>query len=322
MQIWNDGLITGEMHTGIGEEAINAGIVTQLVDGDALALDHRGTSPSIIRGVDPKELLLEFMGHCKGLCSGMGGHMHIFSKSHLIASSGIVGASGPAAVGFAIAAQHLRPEKIAVAFFGEGAVNQGMLMESLNFSSVLKLPVLFVCKDSGMAITTQSSQVTAGKLVERAMSFDMPAKELDGTDVEIVWEAANEAIADARSGKGPSFILANCKRTQGHFLGDPLLRIVNEPVKELARITGPLFKSAVSFSGASLKERVRSLKNIASLLGKTAKHRFSGEQDPLLILRKKISEQEEIISIEEEVNKEMKGMVEEVLRMYENNNQG
>lgn len=317
MQIWNDGLITGEMHMGIGEEGINAGIVSQLIDGDALALDHRVTSPSIIRGVDSKDLLLEFMGHHQGICSGMGGHMHIYSKKLLLASSGIVGASGPAGVGFALAAQHLRPENITVAFFGEGAINQGMMMESLNLSSVLKLPVLFVCKDNGMSITTQSSQVTAGKLVERVKSFDIPAKELDGSDVDLVWQAANEAIADLRSGKGPSFILAKCKRPQGHFLGDPLLRVVEKPVQELTRISGPLVKSAVNFRGAPMKERVKSLKNIVSLLGKTTKDRFSDKQDPLLKIREKIDDQEAITSIEEEVNKEMKRVIEEVLRMYQ-----
>ena len=322
IQIWNDGLITGEMHTGIGEEAINAGIVTQLDTDDAVALDHRGTSPSIIKGVEPKELLWEFMGHQKGLCSGMGGHMHIFSKSHLLASSGIVGASGPAAAGFALAAQYLRPGRVAVAFFGEGAVNQGMLMESFNLASIFKLPVLFVCKDSGMAITTQSSDVTAGKLIERVNSFDMPARELDGNDVEIIWHAAQEAIIKARSGKGPSFILAKCKRPQGHFLGDPLLRIVHEPIKELTQITGPLVKSATKLKGGSLKERVGSMKKVASLLGKTVKDRYSGENDPLSILRKRLSnETNEVEAIEEEVNREMENVLEEVLNSYQENNQ-
>jgi len=322
VHIWNDGLITGEMHTGIGEEAINAGIVSQLVGGDAMALDHRGTSPSIIRGVDPKELLLEFMGHPKGLCSGMGGHMHIFSKSHLIASSGIVGASGPAASGFALAAQHLRPKNIALSFFGEGAVNQGMLMESFNLASVLKLPVVFVCKDSGMAITTQSSDVTAGNLAERARSFDMPASEFDGSDVEIVWQAAHDAITRARSGEGPSFILAKCRRPQGHFLGDPLLRIVNEPIKQLSQITGPLVKSATKSGGASLKERMGSIKEVISLLGKTAKDRFSGEKDPVSLLRLSLRDRtKEIESIEAEVNKELIDVVEEVLKIYQDNNQ-
>jgi len=322
IQVWNDGLITGEMHTGIGEEAINAGIVTQLEADDALALDHRGTSPSIIKGVEPKELLLEFMGHQKGLCVGMGGHMHIFSKSHLLASSGIVGASGPAAVGFALAAQYLRPGSVAVAFFGEGAVNQGMLMESFNMASIYKLPILFVCKDNGMAITTQSSDVTAGNLIERINSFDMPAKELDGKDVEIIWHAAQEAITRARSGKGPSFILAKCKRPQGHFLGDPLLRIVHAPIKELSQITGPLVKSATKLKGGSLKERSGSLKKVVSILGKTVKDKYSGDNDPLSILRKRLSEEtKEVETIEEEVTREMGNVIEEVRNIYQENNQ-
>ncbi len=319
VQLWNEGLITGEMHTGIGEEAINAGIVCQLEDGDALALDHRGSSPSIIRGIDPKDLLLEFMGHDRGLCSGMGGHMHIFSESHLLASSGIVGASGPAALGFALAAQYLRPGKVAVAFFGEGAINQGMLMESLNFASVLKLPVLFVCKNNGMSITTESSEVTAGNLTERVRSFNIYAKELDGTDVEVVWHAANETIARARSGSGPSFLMATCIRPQGHFLGDPLLRIVHQPAKELSRISGPLVKSATRLGGSSLKDRMNSLRKVMSLLGKTAKTRFSGKYDPLLVIGKKLEDKAAVADIEKEVNQEMKGVIEGVLRIYQEN---
>ena len=247
--------------------------------------------------------------------------MHIFSKLHLLASSGIVGASGPAAVGFAMAAQYLRPGKISVAFFGEGSVNQGMMMESFNLASVMKLPVLFVCKDSGMAITTQSSDVTAGNLTERAQAFDMPAMELDGNDVEIVWQATRSAIANARSGKGPSFILAKCKRPQGHFLGDPLLRIVNEPIKELVKIAGPFVKSITRLSGTSLKDRISSLKIVTSLLGKTVKDKFAERQDPLLILREKIENKAAITNIEEEVNQEMSAMVDEVLSIYQNNKQ-
>jgi len=144
-QLWEDGLISGEMHLGTGEEAICAAIVAQLQPGDALALDHRATPPLLMRGVDPLLLLSEFMGKPDGLCSGAGGHMHLFSPQHLAASSGIVGASAPAAVGFALAALRLRPGTLAVAFFGEGAINQGMLLEAFNLAAVWKLPVLFVC---------------------------------------------------------------------------------------------------------------------------------------------------------------------------------
>jgi TPP-dependent pyruvate/acetoin dehydrogenase alpha subunit len=317
VQIWNDGLITGEMHTGIGEEAVNAGVVTQLLEGDALALDHRGTSPSIIRGVDAKKLLLEFMGHQQGLSLGMGGHMHIFSKSHLLASSGIVGSSGPVGSGFALAAKYLRPEKIAVSFFGEGAVNQGMMMESFNLASVLKLPVLFVCKDNNMAITTFSTEVTAGDLMKRVASFDMPVKEIDGTDVEIVWEAANEAISRARSGEGPSFLLAKCKRLHGHFLGDPLLRIVHRPFKELGKITPGLLKSTTRIKGASLNERVESIKEVLSLLNRSAKSRYSEKDDPLSLLKNKLrDEAKETEVIEHGVNHEMEIVLREVFKIY------
>ena len=100
-----------------------------------------------MRGVDLVALLREFLGHPGGICDGMGGHMHLFSKQHLVASSGIVGASGPTAAGFALAAQYLKSRSIAVSFFGDGAINQGMLLESFNLAQVWNLPVLFVCKD-------------------------------------------------------------------------------------------------------------------------------------------------------------------------------
>lgn len=110
--LWEQGKISGEMHLGIGEEAIAAGVVSQLQEGDAMALDHRSTPPLVVRGVDLLLLVREFLGSADGLCCGMGGHMHLFSPRHLAASSGIVGSSGPAAAGFALAAQHLRPRGI------------------------------------------------------------------------------------------------------------------------------------------------------------------------------------------------------------------
>ena len=111
-KLWQDGLISGEMHLGTGEEAIIAGIISQLHDNDAMALDHRGTAALIMRGLDPALILRELLGQADGLCNGMGGHMHLFSKEHLAASSGIVGASGPTAAGFALALQVLQQMKI------------------------------------------------------------------------------------------------------------------------------------------------------------------------------------------------------------------
>jgi len=167
-QLWRDGLISGEMHLGTGEEAIIAGIVPQLRADGALALDHRGTAALLLRGVDPALILAELLGRPDGLCGGMGGHMHLFAREHLAASSGIVGAAGPAAAGFALAARFLRPGTLAVAFFGEGAMNQGMLLEALNLAAAWSLPVLFVCKDDGWSITTDSDRMTGSDLSVRA----------------------------------------------------------------------------------------------------------------------------------------------------------
>ncbi len=108
IELWKKGWIFGEMHTGMGEEAIAAGTVGHLRQSDAMALDHRGTPPLVMRGVDVAALLHEFLGNREGLCRGCGGHMHLFSREHMTASSGIVGASGPLGAGFALALQHLK----------------------------------------------------------------------------------------------------------------------------------------------------------------------------------------------------------------------
>lgn len=288
-QLWEAGHISGEMHLGIGEEAIIAGVVSQLEPGDAMALDHRGTSAMLMRGVDPIALLREFLGCQDGLCGGMGGHMHLFSKEHLAASSGIVGAAGPAALGFALAAQHLRPGTVAVAFFGEGASNQGMLLEALNLAVVWRLPVIFVCKDDQWAITTPTSATLGGSLVERARGFGLAAEEVDGTDVEGVWNAAHEASLRARHGGGPTFIHATCHHLEGHFLGDKMVNIARQPVREMLRIVGPIIKSLLQIKGAPLNERFNSLMMILGLLWNTRKKLTAGqESDPIKRARVKL----------------------------------
>jgi pyruvate dehydrogenase E1 component alpha subunit len=287
--LWEKGKISGEMHLGIGEEAIAAGVVDHLREGDAMALDHRGTPPLVVRGVDLVLLLREFLGLADGLCSGMGGHMHLFSPQYLAASSGIVGASGPCAAGFAMAAQYLRPGNIAVAFFGDGAMNQGMLMESLNLAVVWKLPVLFVCKDNEWAITTRSPSVTGGNLIDRAQSFGMPAMEVNGSDVEDVWNAAGQGVAWARNGDGPAFLLAYCSRIEGHFLGDPLLRVVQKPLQQMKDMTVPLLRSVIAKNGLPLRERVSGLGTTISLISQAVKDQHGKRRDPLELTRSRLA---------------------------------
>jgi pyruvate dehydrogenase E1 component alpha subunit len=279
-----------------------------------MALDHRGTSPMLMRGIDPVLLLREFLGRSDGLCAGRGGHMHLFSPAHLAASSGIVGASGPAATGFALAAQHLRPKTLAVAFFGEGAMNQGMLLEALNLAAAWTLPVLFVCKDNEWAITTHSPTVRGGNLPDRARGFGLYVSEVDGSDVRAVWRTARTAIGRAREGEGPSFLHARCSHPEGHFLGDPLLRLTRSPVKELGARTGPMLRAVTKRKGASMRERASSLTSIASAAW-AARGQGAKENDPLERARESLqAEPERLQELEEQVEQEIQQVVQTALR--------
>ena len=310
-QLWKDGLISGEMHLGTGEEAIIAGVVAHLSDGDAMALDHRGTAALIMCGVDPVLIIRELLGCPDGLCGGMGGHMHMFSKEYLSASSGIVGAAGPTAAGFALAAQYLRPCAIAVAFFGEGSMNQGMLMESLNLASIWKLPVVFVCKDDDWAITTRSGKSTGGDLDERARGLGVPVIDADGHDVSNVWEAAYRAIERARSGQGPTFLHARCVHIEGHFLGLQLIRVVRDPIREMPLIAGPLIKSILQPGGATLGIRLAGLKIILDAVLSTLRdpRRFPAN-DPLRRTRTTLLSDPTRL---EELEEHVKGEISDVL---------
>lgn len=315
-RLWEEGKISGEMHLGVGEEAIVAGVVDQLQDGDAMALDHRGTSALLMRGVDPVLLLREFLGRSDGLCAGMGGHMHLFAPSHLAASSGIVGASGPAAAGFALAALYLRPEAVAVAFFGEGATNQGMLLEALNLAVVWKLPVLFVCKDNEWASTTPASAVIGEGLVDRALGFGMSAVEVDGSDVEAVWNAANGALEGARAGDGPTFIHASCVHLEGHFLGDLLLRAARNPVKEMLPMIEPLLRATFSRKGAPMRERFENLRTITGLIQSVKQAASADERDPITRTRHQLeADATRLDELEAEIAQEIQAVVENALEV-------
>ena len=282
-QLWHKGLISGELHLGTGEEAIITGVVSQLKDNDAMALDHRCTAAMLLRGVDPILLLREMLGRSDGLCAGMGGHMHLFSKEHLAASSGIVGASGPAAAGFALAAQYLRPGSVVVAFFGEGSMNQGMMMESMNLAASWNLPVLFVCKDDGWSITTESNDMTGGTVIERAHALGLKTYDVDGRNVLDVWHAAKQALDSIRNGQGPIFLRGICIHLEGHFLGYQMLRVIRNPFHEMPPIAGPLISSFFRPGGAKSGERLAGMKIVlGGILDTWRDPRQDSSNDPIV----------------------------------------
>lgn len=313
-RLWEEGRISGEMHLGTGEEAVIAAVVLQLKEGDAMALDHRGSAPLLMAGVEPALLLREFLGRPDGLCAGQGGHMHLFSPPHLAASSGIVGASGPAAVGFALAAHYLRPKSLAVAFFGEGAMNQGMVFEAMNLASTWKLPVLFVCKDNQWAITTQSPSVTAGRLIDRARALALYAAEVNGLDIEAAWTAASQAVEFIRRGGGPVFLHFTCSHLDGHFLGDPMLHLAQQPVKGLQNRIGPMLQSLTQAQGAPLEQRLRASGAIVTGLLK-ARDQATAKADPLPGVRQALlGEKARLEQLEAEVEGEIQHAVSDALQ--------
>ncbi len=310
IELWAEGLIFGEMHVGIGEEAIAAGVISHLEEGDALALDHRASPQVIMRGLDPILVLKELLGRPDGLSGGRGGHMHLLSEEYLLAASGIVGSSGPAAAGFALAAQYNETKGVAVAFFGEGAINQGMLMESLNLAVVWKLPVIFVCKDNGWAITTRSEQSMGAEIAGKARSFGMPAVKIDGRDVVNVWAAADRYIGHAREGNGPAFIHATCSRPDSHLLGDLLMRTAR---REQIPDVGPVMRSAAG-KGDSLKGRVKNMNWLMGMFRQALHdHRFD-KDDPLELIRPRLmNDEKRLLDLERMIQEEMAVVVRKAL---------
>jgi len=302
--LWHQGLISGELHLGTGEEAIAAGIIVHIKKGDAVAIDHRATPVLNLLGVDLTSLLKEMLGREDGLCGGRGGHMHLFSLEHLAASSGIVGSAAPLAAGFALAAKHLRPGNVGVAFFGEGAANQGMVLEALNLAVAWSLPLIFVCKDNGWAITTRSESVTGGDLVRRAEGFGLAVQKADGLDVEAVWKTAGRSFEDARRGNKPQFLLLTCSRLDGHFLGDPLLRLARRPVKEGHDVFRQATAAAFSRAGGGIGARAAGLAAMIATLKEARKDGYGSRDDPLARSRAVLEERaDEVARIEKEIDR-------------------
>jgi len=279
--LWREGRISGEMHLGTGEEAVAAGVAAALRPGDAVALDHRPTPVLTVLGADLAAMLAEMLGLERGLARGRAGHMHLMSKALRAASSGIVGSSAPLGAGFALAGRAMRPGAVAVAFFGDGAMNQGMLLETLNLAAAWRLPLLLVCKDNGWAITTRSDTVTGGDLLGRAGAFGLRARDVDGVDVDAVATVATEEIARARRGDGPSFLRARVPRLDGHFLGDALVRAARSPAGEGRQLLGDVTSAALSRSGGGLGQRARSVVRLLDLMRRARREDRDTRRDPL-----------------------------------------
>jgi acetoin:2,6-dichlorophenolindophenol oxidoreductase subunit alpha len=214
------GEVHGTTHLYSGQEAVATGVCSVLEQQDRVAGTYRGHGHALALGVPPQGLLDELLGRTTGVCGGRAGSMNVIDLDHrLIGCFGIVGGSIAAATGAALALK--RDNGVAVAFFGDGATNQGYFAECLNFAKVFKLPAVYVCENNLYGEFTPYEQVTAGQIRARAETLDIHAQRIDGNDVFAVREAAREAVDRARGGDGPCFIEALTYRFVGHSRSDP-----------------------------------------------------------------------------------------------------
>ncbi len=218
---FSEGRIPGFVHLSAGQEATAAGVYMALDERDWIATTHRAHGQCIARGLDLQETMDEIYGASTGVCGGKGGSMHIADLDKgMLGANGIIGATGPLAVGAGLSARAKGEKGVAVAFYGDGGSNQGLIFEAYNLANIWKLPVIFICEDNGYAEATPSSYSVAGSQVARAKGFGMPAVEVDGFDFFAIHDAMRDAVGRARGGEGPTLLHIKTARFYGHFVGD------------------------------------------------------------------------------------------------------
>ncbi|MCX6043180.1 MAG: thiamine pyrophosphate-dependent dehydrogenase E1 component subunit alpha [Caldilinea sp.] len=265
--LFAQGQLPGFVHLYIGEEAVGAGICALLRDDDYIVSTHRGHGHVLAKGGDMQRMMAELFGKRTGYCKGKGGSMHIADFSiGMLGACGIVGGGIPIAVGAGLSAKTRGTDQVAVSFFGDGASNEGSFHESLNLASALTLPVLFVCENNQYGEFTPSIKaMNIRDIALRAQSYGIPGVIVDGTDALAVYDVAQEAVARARRGEGPTLIEAKTHRRGGHaegeeaFLGGQQYRLADELAA--ARHNDPLLKlhTFIAESGLILLETLETL---------------------------------------------------------------
>jgi acetoin:2,6-dichlorophenolindophenol oxidoreductase subunit alpha len=220
-QLYTTAKMPGLAHLYSGEEAVAVGVCAALHREDYITSTHRGHGHCLAKGASIDRMFAELLGREAGYCRGKGGSMHIADQqSGNLGANAIVGGSAGIATGAALSVKMRASGQVAVCFFGEGALGQGLLYEVMNMASLWKLPVIYVCENNLYSEYTHFSETTAGSLTARAEAFGIPAATVDGQDVRAVLGAASVAVERARRGEGPSFLVCETYRTHGHHVGD------------------------------------------------------------------------------------------------------
>jgi TPP-dependent pyruvate/acetoin dehydrogenase alpha subunit len=257
IELVRDGTIVGGIHPYLGQEAIAAGTCAALRPGDVITSTHRGHGHVLAKGADPARMMAELAGRATGLNRGRGGSMHAADFSlGILGANAIVGAAVPIATGAAWAARRAGLDRVALTYFGDGAVSQGVVLETFNLAALWKLPVVLVCENNGFATTTRIAEAVAGTVAGRAAAFGIPASTVDGTDPRAVRAATVEAVERARAGAGPTLVECVAYRFDAHHTWEHAARPRYRTDAEVAAGTA---RDPVEIQGARLDpaERAR-----------------------------------------------------------------
>ncbi len=253
-ELRQSGVMQGSVHLYVGQEAVATGVCARLNTDDYVASTHRGHGHCIAKGVDVARMMAELYGRATGTNRGKGGSMHIADTSvGMLGATGVVGSGMPLALGAALAAKQRHSQQVAVAFFGDGAMGQGVVYECLNMAAIWRLPMLFVCENNRYAESTPVEySISTPELTERVRPFQVATECVDGQDVFAVYAAAGEAVDRARRGEGPTFLECQTYRYYGHFFGDDPLRYRSKDEEEYYRARDCIQRFELAVAGAGL----------------------------------------------------------------------
>ncbi|MCA1717227.1 MAG: thiamine pyrophosphate-dependent dehydrogenase E1 component subunit alpha [Actinobacteria bacterium] len=282
-ELYAEGALHGTAHFYVGQEAVAVGVIAALMEDDVITGTHRGHGHAIAFELDIDRMAAELLGKASGYCRGKGGSMHIADvAAGMLGANGIVGGSMGIACGAAWAFKQRKEGRVAVCFFGDGAVQEGIFNESLNMAAIWKLPVVFVCENNQYAMSLSVKRGFATKRIsDRAAGYGMPGTTVDGMELDEVHEAAFEAVERARSGEGPSLLEAVTYRYLGHSKSDANLYRTRDEISEW-RKRDPIVRFAAKLeeTGALEKDERQEMERRANERIEEAFERASREPEP------------------------------------------
>ncbi|MCH8950869.1 MAG: pyruvate dehydrogenase (acetyl-transferring) E1 component subunit alpha [Proteobacteria bacterium] len=275
-QLYGMGLIGGFCHLYIGQEAVVVGLQSNCIEGDQVLTSYRDHGHMLACGMDPKGVMAELTGRSGGYSRGKGGSMHMFSaEARFYGGHGIVGAQVPLGAGLAFANKYRGNNNVALAYFGDGAANQGQVYETFNMAALWALPVIFVIENNQYAMgTAQKRSTSTPALYTRGAAFGIPGEEVDGMDVLAVAEAGARATAHCRAGKGPYILELKTYRYRGHSMSDPAKYRTREEVARMREEHDPIdgLRKVILDGGHAGEEVIKAIdKEIRAIVNEAAK---------------------------------------------------